>query len=95
MGLSNLNCVVGQVVMNDVWKLFADCEETKNLLVVIQELFLGSDFATSEALFEVLKKFNISLWRNRNTRFCEGVSWFLLSVWLFAAKDLKKLKLDT
>lgn len=92
MGLSNLNCVISQVVVHDVWKIFTDCEETKYLLVVVQELFLRSNFSTTEALFEVLKEFNVSLWRNRNARLCEGVSGFLLSVWLGSALELKITK---
>ena len=92
MGLSNLNCVISQVVVHDVRKIFTDCEETKYLLVVVQELFLRSNFSTTEALFEVLKEFNVSLWRNRNARLCEGVSGFLLSVWLGSALELKITK---
>jgi hypothetical protein len=89
MGLSNLNCVVCQVVVHDIRKVFTDCKKTKYLLVMIQELFLGSNFSTTKALFEVLKKFNISLWRNRNARLCERVSRLLLSVWLGSALDLR------
>lgn len=92
MGLSNLNCVISQVIVHDVRKIFTDCEETKYLLVVVQELFLRSNFSTTEALFEVLKEFNVSLWRNRNARLCEGVSGFLLSVWLGSALELKITK---
>jgi hypothetical protein len=78
--------------VHDVRKIFTDCEETKYLLVVVQELFLRSNFSTTEALFEVLKEFNVSLWRNRNARLCEGVSGFLLSVWLGSALELKITK---
>lgn len=50
MGFSNLNCVICQIVVHDVRKVFTDCKETKYLLVMIQELFLGSNFSTAKAL---------------------------------------------
>ena len=64
MGLSDLNSVISQVVVDNVWEILANSEEPKDLIVVVQELLLRSNLATTKALFEVLKEFNISLWRD-------------------------------
>lgn len=40
VNLSNLDSVVSEVVVNNIWEFVADCEETKNLTIVVKELLL-------------------------------------------------------
>jgi hypothetical protein len=61
---SDLNRVVSEVVVDDVRQLIMDRVKTEHLAVVVKELFLGSNFATTKTLFEVLDKLFVSFWRN-------------------------------
>ena len=50
MALTDLERVVGQVVVHHVWQVVAGGEEAENAAIVVQELFLGVNFAATEAL---------------------------------------------
>jgi hypothetical protein len=54
MHFSNLNCVIGKVVVNYVWQVFGLAEESEYFSVIIQELFLRWHFATSEGFLHEL-----------------------------------------
>ena len=51
MALTDLEGVIGQVVVHDVGQILAACEETQHAAVIVQELLLGLDFAATETLF--------------------------------------------
>ena len=54
MNFTDLNGVIGQVVMDDERKAVTLCKEAEDLSVVVQELLLGSNFSATEGLFEEL-----------------------------------------
>jgi len=54
VGLSDFDGIIGQVVVEDVWQVLADSEESEHLSILVQELLLGGNFAATEALLEVL-----------------------------------------
>ena len=76
--LTDLNGVIGQVVVYYEWKVAALCKEAKYTAVVIQELLLGSNFATTKSFLKELFHLRVSLWWNLNLRVCEVVDWALL-----------------
>jgi len=49
--------------MNNERQVFAFCEESKDLTIVIQELFLAGNLTAAKFLFEELKKFRVLLLR--------------------------------
>lgn len=48
MNLSDLNCIISEVVVDDEGQVVALDEETQHSSVVIEELFLGGHSATTE-----------------------------------------------
>lgn len=63
---TDFDSIVGQVVMYHEWEVVALCEEAKYAAIVIQELLLGSNFATTKGLLEELLHLRVSLWWNLN-----------------------------
>lgn len=59
--LSDLDGIVSQEVVEDILESLGVDEESKNLSVVIEELLLRWDSATSEFLLKVFKKLLILL----------------------------------
>jgi hypothetical protein len=51
MHLTDLNGVVGQEVVNNEGEVLTDAEETEHFAVVVEELLLRRDAATTERLF--------------------------------------------
>ena len=47
MGLSNLNCVISQVVVNDEGKILWLAEESQYFAVIVEELLLAWYFTTT------------------------------------------------
>ena len=90
--LSDLNGVIGQVVVENVRKVFADGEESQHLSILVQELLLGGNLSTTEALLKVLQKLNVSLWRNWNTTLSEFILWAVLCGWLLSSLFLSQNK---
>lgn len=91
VGLSDLDGVIGQVVVEDVWQVLADSEESEHLSVFVQELLLGGNFAATEALFKVLQKLNVSLWSNWNATVSKRVLWTVLCIWELSSLFLEEL----
>lgn len=54
MYFSNLNCVIGKVVVNYVWQVFGLAEESEYFSVIVQELLLRWHFATSKGFLHEL-----------------------------------------
>lgn len=88
--LSDFDCVIGQVVVNDVRELLAVGEETQHLAVMVEELLLRGNLATTEALFEVLNQLLVSLWWDRDARLGERIGRCLLGVWLGSSGQLSE-----
>lgn len=63
MDFSNFDSVVSQEVLNNKGTPITSAEELEHFSVVVQELLLGGNFATSEFLFEILKHEGVSFWR--------------------------------
>ena len=45
--LIDFNCVIGQVIVNDVRQVLTEGEEAEHLTIVVQELLLGSNLTTT------------------------------------------------
>lgn len=71
---SNLNGVVSKIVVDDEWQVFASGEETEHLTVVIQELLLSGNLATTEGLLEEFHHFSITVGGNFLLRLHEGIT---------------------
>lgn len=54
MYFSNLNGVIGKVVVHYVWQVFGLAEESEYFSVIVQELFLRCHFATSKGFLHEL-----------------------------------------
>ena len=65
--------------MDNVWEVLATGEEAEDTSVVVEELLLGGDLATTEGLLEELLHLWVSLRGNLDQRLGEVVDWALLS----------------
>jgi len=54
--LSNLNCVIRKVIVNDERKIIPSCVETKNFAIIVQELLFRWHTTASKRLFHELFK---------------------------------------
>lgn len=79
VNLTDLDSVVGKVVVDNVWEVIASGEEAEDFPVVVEELLLGGNFATTEGLLEELLHLWVSLRGNLDQRRGEVVDWALLS----------------
>ena len=79
VNLTDLDSVVGKVVVDNVWEVVATGEEAEDFPVVVEELLLGGNFATTEGLLEELLHLWVSLRGNLDQRRGEVVDWALLS----------------
>jgi len=78
VNLADLDSVVGQVVVDNVWEVLATGEEAEDTSVVVEELLLGGNFATTEGLLEELLHLWVSLRGNLDQRRGKVVDWALL-----------------
>jgi hypothetical protein len=53
MHLTNLNGIVSQEVVDDVWEVIEATVETQNTTIVVEELFLALHAATAQRLFHI------------------------------------------
>ena len=58
---TDLDSVIGQVVVDDEWEVVTAGEESENATVVVQELLLGGNFAATEGFLEELLHLRVSL----------------------------------
>jgi len=77
--LTDLDSVIGQVVVDDVWEVVGAGEEPENTSIVIEELLLGGNFAATEGLLEELLHLWVSLGWNLDQGLGEVIDWALLS----------------
>ena len=75
MNLSYFNSVISKEVLNDERSDFTLAEELKNLPVMVQELLLGLNFATTELFLKVLEHFRVFFRSNGFLRHSEVVFW--------------------
>jgi hypothetical protein len=73
MGLADLNGIVSQVIVDDEGTVFRRAVETKDLSIVVQELLLGLDLASTELLLEVLEHEGVTLGSNGDLAILESV----------------------
>lgn len=66
MNLTNFDGIVGEVVVNNKWKTFALAEESQNLAIVVKELLLRGNLASSKSFLKELFHLTVSLWWNLN-----------------------------
>lgn len=91
MGLSDLNGVVGQVVVHDERQVLTGREEAQDLTVVVEELLLGRNLATAEFLLEVLEHLLVSFGSDWNPGLGESVGGNLLGWRLGLALHLQRV----
>ena len=73
MNFSNLDSVVSQEIVPDELEVLRFSEESEDFPVVVQELLLRWDSATSKLLLQELKEFLVLLWGDRYLRGYECV----------------------
>ena len=73
MALTNLERVISQVVVHHVGKVLVVDEETEDLAVVIQELLLRSNLATTETLLQEVSHLGVALAGHGDLRLYEVV----------------------
>ena len=79
--LADLYGIVSQVVVDHIWKIIANSEETEHLAVMIQELLLGCNLTTSKGFLEELLHLSVLLWCNLDLGLSEVVVWASLARW--------------
>ena len=89
MNFTDLNSVISQVVVDNIRKVLAACEETEDTAIVVKELLLRGDFATTKSLLKELLHFRVSLGWYLDQRLSKVVNWALLCWWEFNALGLK------
>ena len=62
MNFSNLDGVVSQEIVPDELEVLGSSEESEDFPVVVQELLLRWDSATTKLLLQELKEFLVLLW---------------------------------
>jgi len=71
--LTDLNGIIGQEVVNDEGEVLTDAEETEHFAVVVKELLLGGDSATTKRLFHEFFKVVVLRAGSFDLGFSEGV----------------------
>ena len=79
--LADLYGIVSQVVVDHIWEIIANSEETEHLAVMIQELLLGCNLTTSKGFLEELLHLSVLLWCNLDLGLSEVVVWASLARW--------------
>ena len=74
VSLTDLNGIVSQVIVDDERTVVGVAVETEHLSVVVQELLLGSNLASSKLLLEILEHEGITLGWDGDLGLVEGVS---------------------
>jgi len=74
MALTDLESVIGQVVVHDVGQVVAACEETQDAAIIVQELLLGLNLATTETLLHEVSHLGVVDSRLGDLRLLEVVS---------------------
>jgi hypothetical protein len=75
MNFSDFDGVVSQEVMPLELQVTTLCVESKNLSVVVQELFLRWNTSSSEFLLQEFQELWVLLWWNWFARIDEGILW--------------------
>lgn len=91
MNFSDLNGIVSKEVVPDELEVLAGHKESQNLSVIIQELFLGWNSASSEFLLEEFKELLVFFWWNWFLRLNKGVLWAVLGISLGYTAVLYKI----
>jgi hypothetical protein len=97
MNFSDLNSVVSKEVVPHKLQILASCEESKNLSIVVQELFLGCNFSSSELFLEEFEQLLVFFWWDWLAGLYERVFRASLSISLWAAHILllKRLQFNS
>ena len=74
MALTDLESVIGEVVVHDVGQVVAACEETQDAAIIVQELLLGLNLATTETLLHEVSHLGVVDSRLGDLRLLEVVS---------------------
>ena len=85
---ANLDGIVGEEVVDNEREVFADTEETEDLAIVVEELLLGGDAATSEGPFHEFLEVAVNGASDLDLGFGEGVGGVGLAIGLGLAKVL-------
>lgn len=54
VNLSNLYSIIGQEIVNDEWQVVETSIKTKHFTIIVKELFLGLNSATTKRFFHIL-----------------------------------------
>ena len=73
VALTDFKCVISEIVVNHVIQVISRGEEAQHAAIVVQELLLGLNLATTEALLHEVSHFRVSLRRHRPLRHLEVV----------------------
>jgi hypothetical protein len=60
MDFTDFNSIISKIVVNDKWKFFRVTEESQYFTIVVEELFLAWDFATTKSFLHVFLHFIIA-----------------------------------
>ena len=71
--LTDFKCVVSKIVVNDIVEVVSCGEVAQDSAIIVQELLLGLNFATTKALLHEVSHFRVSLWWDGYTRLLEIV----------------------
>ena len=74
VALTDFKCVISEIVVNHVIQVISRGEEAQHAAIVVQELLLRHNFATTEALLHEVSHLRVSLGRNRPLRHIEVVT---------------------
>lgn len=75
MDFSDFYGIISEVVVDDEREIVTLCEESEHFPVVIQELLLGYDSASSKGLLQEFLHLRIFLSRHLDLRLVEIVCW--------------------
>lgn len=84
--LANFEGVIGQVVVDGVLELITLTEEAEDLTIVVEELLLTGNLATTEGLLEELLHLAVLLWWDLDLRDGEVILWSGAAWWKFTAE---------
>jgi hypothetical protein len=87
--LTNFNGVVGEVVLEDKGEILRLTEESEDFAVVIEELLLAGNLATTEGLLHVLLHLVITWAGNLDLRLSKSIGGHFLAFRLALAAVLK------
>ena len=73
VALTDFKCVISEIVVNHVIQVISRGEEAQHAAIVVKELLLGHNFATTEALLHKVSHLGVSLRSNRPLRHLEVV----------------------